>query len=196
MKWYFRAIVVMQTFAFLSTSLVQLRLFKDMSPTTMVTCQTAISFFNMAILNVLRKPAAVKWLLNNRYVIVRTELTLGLIISFGVLWFGISSTTLIVRWVLVMTLMEVMNISVKYLFESVKQERGDGAYVSATKDSYTTMGYALGGVLAVLVMNVYPGINQDALIYAHGFLMSLGSIGMYACLKEHDRATRIYTFSR
>jgi hypothetical protein len=44
MKWYFRAIVVMQTFAFLSTSLVQLRLFKDMSPTTMVTCQTAISF--------------------------------------------------------------------------------------------------------------------------------------------------------
>lgn len=156
----------------------------------MVTCQTAISFFNMAILNVLRKPAAVKWLLNNRYVIVRTELTLGLIISFGVLWFGISSTTLIVRWVLVMTLMEAMNISVKYLFESVKQERGDGAYVSATKDSYTTMGYALGGVLAVLVMNVYPGINQDALIYAHGFLMSLGSIGMYACLKEHDRANR------
>lgn len=190
MKWYFRAIVVMQTFAFLSTSLVQLRLFKDMSPTTMVTCQTAISFFNMAILNVLRKPAAVKWLLNNRYVIVRTELTLGLIISFGVLWFGISSTTLIVRWVLVMTLMEAMNISVKYLFESVKQERGDGAYVSATKDSYTTMGYALGGVLAVLVMNVYPGINQDALIYAHGFLMSLGSIGMYACLKEHDHTNR------
>ena len=187
MKWYFRAIVVMQTFAFLSTSLVQLRLFKDMSPTTMVTCQTTISFFNMAILNVLRKPAAVKWLLNNRYVIVRTELTLGLIISFGVLWFGISSTILIVRWVLVMTLMEAMNISVKYLFESVKQERGDGAYVSATKDSYTTMGYALGGVLAVLVMTVYPQVNQDALIYAHGFLMSLGSIGMYVCLKEHDR---------
>ena len=190
MKWYFRAIVVMQTFAFLSTSLVQLRLFKDMSPTTMVTCQTAISFFNMCVLHVLRKPAAVKWLLNNRYVIVRTELTLGLIISFGVLWFGISSTTLIVRWVLAMTLMEAMNVSVRYLFESVKQERGDGAYVSATKDSYTTMGYALGGVLAVLVMNVYPGINQDALIYAHGFLMSLGSIGMYACLKEHDRANR------
>ena len=190
MKWYFRAIVVMQTFAFLSTSLVQLRLFKDMSPTTMVTCQTAISFFNMAVLNVLRKPAAIKWLVNNRYVIVRTELTLCLIISFGVLWFGISSTTLIVRWVLAMTLMEAMNVSVRYLFESVKQERGDGAYVSATKDSYTTMGYALGGVLAVLVMNVYPGINQDALIYAHGFLMSLGSIGMYACLKEHDRANR------
>lgn len=144
----------------------------------------------MAILNGLRRPSAVKWLLNNRYVIIRTELTLGLIISFGVLWFGISSTTLIVRWVLVMTLMEAMNISVKYLFESVKQERGDGAYVSATKDSYTTMGYALGGVLAVLVMNVYPGINQDALIYAHGFLMSLGSIGMYACLKEHDHTNR------
>ena len=156
----------------------------------MVTCQTAISVFNMCVLHVLRKPTAVKWLLGNRYLIVKTELMLGLIISIGVLYFGISSTTLIVRWVLAMTVMESLNISMRYLFESVKQERGDGAYISATKDSYTTMGYALGGVLAVLVMNVYPGINQDAIIYAHGFLMSLGSIGMYACLKEHDHTNR------
>ena len=52
---------------------------------------------------------------------------------------------------------------------------------------FPSMGYALGGVVAVLVMNVYPGINQDAIIYAHGFVMSLGSIGIYTCLKEHDR---------
>ena len=187
MKWYFRAIVVMQTFAFLSTSLVQLRLFKDLSPTTMVTCQTAISFFNMCVLHVLRKPSAVKWLLDNRYLIVKTELMLGLIVSIGVLYFGINSTTLIVRWVLAMTVMESLNISMKYLFEKVKQDRGDGAAISATKDSFTTMGYALGGVVAVLVMNVYPDINQDVLIYAHGFLMALGRIGMFVCLKEHDR---------
>ena len=187
MKWYFRAIFVMQTFAFLSTSLVQLRLFKDMSPTTMVTCQTAISVFNMCVLHVLRKPTSVKWLLDNRYLIVKTELMLGLIISIGVLYFGINSTTLIVRWVLAMTVMESLNVSMRYMFEKVKQDRGDGAAISATKDSFTTMGYALGGVVAVLVMNVYPGINQDAIIYAHGFMMSLGSIGIYTCLKEHDR---------
>ena len=187
MKWYFRAIVVMQMFSFLSTTLVQLRLFKDMSPTTMVTCQTAISFFNMTVLHILRKKAAVKWLIDNRYLVVKTELTLGLAISVGIIYFGVSANTLIVRWVLAMTVMESLNISMKYLFEQVKQDRGDGAAISATKDSFTTMGYALGGVLAVLVMNVHPQVNQDALIYAHGFLMSLGSIGMYVCLKEHDR---------
>ena len=187
MSWYFRAIVVTQMFAFLSTALVQLRLFKDMTPTTMVTCQTAISFFNMTFLQLLRKPPVAKWLLDNRYLIVKTELTLGLAISIGVLYYGISPNTLIVKWVLDMTVMESLNLSMKYLFEKVKQDRGDGAAISATKDGFTTMGYTLGGVLAVVVMNVYPSINQDALIYAHGFLMSLGGVGMYVCLKEHDR---------
>ena len=187
MKWYFRAIVVMQMFSFLSTSLVQLRLFKDMSPVTMVTCQTAISFFNMGAMQLMRRPAVMKWLLTNRYLVIKTELSLGLAISIGVLYFGINTNTLIVRWALAMSVMEMLNESIRYFFEKVKEERGDGATIAATKNGFTTMGYSIGGLVAVLVMNVYPQVNQDALIYAHGFFMSLGSIGMYVCLKEHDR---------
>ena len=75
----------------------------------------------------------------------------------------------------------------KFLFEKVKEERGDGAYIAATKDMHMTFGYMCGHLLAVAVIQLYPDVNQDWLIYSHGFIMSLGSIGLFVCLKEHDR---------
>ena len=187
MKWYFRALSCMGLFSMLSSAIVQLRLFKSMSPTTMVTSMALVSFFMMTLSYMLRQQYVVKWILDHKYLIIKSEIMIGLAIAGGMVYFGIDNTTLVVRWILAQTIMEALNAMFKFLFEKVKEERGDGAYIAATKDMHMTFGYMCGHLLAVAVIQLYPDVNQDWLIYSHGFIMSLGSIGLFVCLKEHDR---------
>ena len=187
MKWYFRALSCMGLFSMLSSAIVQLRLFKSMTPTTMVTSMALVSFFMMTLSYMLRQRYVVKWILDHKYLIIKSEIVIGLTIAGGMMYFGIDNTTLVVRWILAQTIMEALNAMFKFLFEKVKEERGDGAYIAATKDMHMTFGYMCGHLLAVAVIQLYPDVNQDWLIYSHGFIMSLGSIGLFVCLKEHDR---------
>ena len=187
MQWYFRALSCMGMFSMLSSAFVTLRLFKNMSPTTMVTSMALVSFFMTSLSYMLRQKRVVEWILNHKYLVIKAEIFLGLTIAIGMVVLGIDNTTLVVRWILAQTVMEALNSMFKFLFEKVKEERGDGAYIAATKDMHSTFGFMCGHLLAVAVINPYPNIDQDILIYSHGFIMSLGSIGLYACLKEHDR---------
>ena len=187
MQWYFRALSCMGMFSMLSSAFVTLRLFKNMSPTTMVTSMALVSFFMTSLSYMLRQKRVVEWILNHKYLVIKAEIFLGLTIAIGMVVLGIDNTTLVVRWILAQTVMEALNSMFKFLFEKIKEERGDGAYIAATKDMHSTFGFMCGHLLAVVVINLYPNIDQDILIYSHGFIMSLGSIGLYACLKEHDR---------
>lgn len=187
MQWYFRALTCMGMFSMLSSAFVTLRLFKNMSPTTMVTSMALVSFFMTGLSYMLRQKRVVEWILNHKYLVIKTEIFLGLTIAIGMVVLGIDNTTLVVRWILAQTVMEALNSMFKFLFEKIKEERGDGAYIAATKDMYSTFGFMCGHLLAVAVINLYPDVNQDWLIYSHGFIMSLGSIGLFVCLKEHDR---------
>ena len=187
MQWYFRALSCTGMFSMLSSAFITLRLFKDMSPTTMVTSMALVSFFMTSLSYMLRKKHVVEWILNHKYLVVKAEIFLGLTIAIGMVVLGIDNTTLVVRWILSQTVMEALNSMFRFLFEKVKEERGDGAYIAATKDMHMTFGYMCGHLLAVAVIQLYPDVNQDWLIYSHGFIMSLGSIGLFVCLKEHDR---------
>ena len=187
MQWYFRAIMCMGIFSMLSGAIVQLRLFKSMSPTTMITALAVVSLFMTTLNYMLRQEHVVKWVLSNKYLIIKTELICGLTIACGMVYYGVDNTTLVVRWILAQTVMDGLNAMFKFLFEKVKEERGDGSYVAATLDMYRTFGYLCGHVVAIAAINLWPDMNQDWLIYSHGFIMALGSLGLLAALKEHDR---------
>ena len=187
MNWYMRAIMAVGVFSMLSSSIVQLRLFKELSPTTLITVMAVISLFMTVVNHCLRQRAVVNWVLNNKYLVIKIELTAGACITAGMLYYGVDSTTLVVRQLVASTIMEALNASFRFLFEKVKEERQDGSYIAATKDMYTTLGMACGHILAVACITMWPNINQDMLVYAHGGIMSLGSIGLWVCLKEHDK---------
>ena len=191
MQWYFRAIMSMGIFSMLSGAIVQLRLFQSMSPTTMITALAVVSLFMTTLNYMLRQEQVVRWVLENKYLIIKTELCCGLTIATAMVYFGVDNTTLVVRWILAQTVMDGLNAMFKFLFEKVKEERGDGSYVSATMDMHKTFGFLIGHVVAIVAINMWPNMNQDWLIYSHGFIMSLGSLGLLAALREHDRRSAV-----
>ena len=100
MQWYFRALSCMGMFSMLSSAFVTLRLFKTMSPTTMVTSMALVSFFMMSLNYMLRQQRVVEWILDHKYLVIKAEIFLGITIAIGMVVLGIDNTTLVVRWLL------------------------------------------------------------------------------------------------
>ena len=187
MNVYFWCLAIMYSMQMLTMGITQYVVFNTVTPTQAVIVMGVVSLFMSSAAYLMDKDYIKEMVWKYRYTIIVVEGSTTVILSIVVFLVGVTQEMLIARWIVLGTICEVLAFAIRFLFERMKEQRGDGSNVATRKDVFVSAGCTIGHVLAISVMLIYPDVNKDYILYAHGFLMCIENIGIWFWLKDHDK---------
>ena len=187
MQFYFYCLVAMNIINMFGASMTQYEVFNTLTPQQVVITLGVISLGLSATSWMMDKDYVKAWVLKHRYGIVVAEGSATLLLALIMMVVGVGTEILIFRWLILGIVCEALCIFISFVYEKMKEERGDGASISTKKNLYVSVGCTFGHILAIGTILSYPDINRHYVMYAHGIMMCIENVGLIVWMRQHDK---------